>query len=100
MLQLKARLDECGLSDDAAFLSRAKQWLRLASRHGDFPLFDLVKRATSAEELLGQLRNAGREDQFTPSVDNFEEAVATPAGEQTVFAAMEGGSGRPLPAVA
>ena len=34
---------------------RIKQWLNIAKNHGDFPLFDEVKRLESAEELLARL---------------------------------------------
>lgn len=34
---------------------RVKQWMALANKHGDFPHFDLLKRAKTVDELLGLL---------------------------------------------
>jgi tRNA-dihydrouridine synthase C len=42
-------------SKPAMTAKRLKQWLRLASTHGNFPFFDELKRLESAEELLAQL---------------------------------------------
>ena len=36
-------------------LLRLKQWLRIASNHGDFPAFDAIKRTQSLEELFDEL---------------------------------------------
>ncbi|MCW3100163.1 MAG: dusC 2 [Chthonomonadaceae bacterium] len=43
--------------DDArrGTLLRLKQWLRLASNHGNFTAFDLIKRTQSLEELFASL---------------------------------------------
>ena len=37
-------------------LPRLKQWLHLAARHGSFEGFDIVKRASSLDELFAKLR--------------------------------------------
>lgn len=39
-------------------LLRLKQWLRLASNHGAFPAFDLIKRTETLEELFDCLTSA------------------------------------------
>jgi tRNA-dihydrouridine synthase C len=39
----------------AMTVKRLKQWLRLASAHGNFPFFDDLKRAETTEELLARL---------------------------------------------
>ncbi len=39
-------------------LLRLKQWLRLASNHGNFPAFDLIKRTQSVEELFACLADS------------------------------------------
>ena len=36
-------------------LLRLKQWLRIASNHGEFPAFDVIKRTQSLEELFTAL---------------------------------------------
>ena len=38
-----------------AMVCRLKQWLKIASLHGDFPAFEAVKRAQSVEELYAGL---------------------------------------------
>lgn len=44
-------IDEAGKGT----LLRLKQWLRLASNHGDFSAFDLIKRTQSVDELFASL---------------------------------------------
>lgn len=42
-------------------LRRLKQWLRMASLHGDFADFEAIKRAQSVEEFFASLQQAGTE---------------------------------------
>ncbi len=42
-------------SSPAMTVKRLKQWLRIASNHGNFPYFDEIKRAENSEELLSVL---------------------------------------------
>jgi tRNA-dihydrouridine synthase C len=52
-------------------LCRLKQWLSIASRHGDFAGFDAVKRAESVEELFATLTTmAGRAPDIVSSQVN------------------------------
>ncbi len=41
--------------ESPALVCRLKQWLKIASRHGGFTRFDLIKRAQSADELFALL---------------------------------------------
>lgn len=41
-------------------IARLKQWMKLASRHGEFKDFEMLKEVTTAEELLGRLRTPTR----------------------------------------
>lgn len=51
---------------DIKTLHRLKQWMSLATKHGTFEHFDLVKRATSVTELLAVLDGLGARE-FVPS---------------------------------
>jgi len=44
-----------------ALLQKLKQWLKLATRHGEFAHFDAIKRCTTVEELMGTLRECSQE---------------------------------------
>ncbi|HZH98958.1 MAG TPA: tRNA-dihydrouridine synthase family protein, partial [Fimbriimonadaceae bacterium] len=46
----------------ARALMRLKQWLKIASNFGRFPHFDLVKRATTVDELFATLEGVPAED--------------------------------------
>jgi tRNA-dihydrouridine synthase C len=52
---IRATVAHQGSISPRHMVCRLKQWLRLASAHGDFPLWDTVKRADSVEEIFGIL---------------------------------------------
>lgn len=56
--RLVAFMDLSERSTPGGSLARLKQWLKLASKHGEFRHFDAVKRARSVEELLTLLEEA------------------------------------------
>lgn len=45
---------------DERIVSRMKQWLHLASRHGEFEHFEAVKRAKTPDEIVGMIEANGK----------------------------------------
>jgi tRNA-dihydrouridine synthase C len=54
--RLVTRMSEFGHDQPSRLIRRLKQWLNLASAHGDLSDFDLIKRAQSVEELFAHLK--------------------------------------------
>jgi tRNA-dihydrouridine synthase C len=66
--RLLVYMDQFQTGSERHSVKRLKQWLRLASNHGEFEHFDAIKRTETVEEFFRELRGALDQNQILTAV--------------------------------